>query len=107
MAHEALGTLAQLLTQMIRRSMSIDWTRKESVRAKMRIEVRKPLARCGYPPDLQKAAVAPHSRQRVSHPLARLPVATASLQPEDGVTLSPANGAVADLDSAPPDGTFD
>ncbi len=37
--------------------MSIDWTRKESVRAKMRIEVRKLLARYGYPPDLQKAAV--------------------------------------------------
>jgi Domain of unknown function (DUF3387) len=29
----------------------------ESVRAKMRIEVRKLLARYGYPPDLQRAAV--------------------------------------------------
>ena len=57
MAHESLRTLAQLLTQTIRGSMSIDWTRKESVRAKMRIEVRKLLARYGYPPDLQKAAV--------------------------------------------------
>jgi type I restriction enzyme R subunit len=35
----------------------VDWTRKEGVRAKMRIEVRKMLARYGYPPDLQKAAV--------------------------------------------------
>jgi type I restriction enzyme, R subunit len=57
MAHEALRTLAHLLTQTIRGSMSIDWTRKENVRAKLRIEVRKLLARYGYPPDLQKAAV--------------------------------------------------
>lgn len=57
MAHEQLRLLAQVLVQTIRKSATIDWTRKESVRAKMRIEVRKLLARYGYPPDLQKAAV--------------------------------------------------
>ena len=57
MQHEQLRMLAQVLVQTIRTSASIDWTRKESVRAKMRIEVRKALARYGYPPDLQKAAV--------------------------------------------------
>ncbi|WP_316171513.1 MULTISPECIES: type I restriction endonuclease subunit R [unclassified Bradyrhizobium] len=57
MAHETLRTLAQLLVQTIRNSATIDWTHKEGVRAKMRIEVRKLLARYGYPPDLQKAAV--------------------------------------------------
>ncbi len=57
MAHEKLRILAQVLVQTIRKSATIDWTRKESVRAKMRIEVRKLLARYGYPPDLQKAAV--------------------------------------------------
>jgi type I restriction enzyme, R subunit len=57
MAHEQLRLLAQLLVQTIRGSAAIDWTRKESVRAKMRIEVRKLLARYGYPPDLQRAAV--------------------------------------------------
>ncbi|MBX9827602.1 MAG: type I restriction endonuclease subunit R [Xanthobacteraceae bacterium] len=57
MAHEQLRILAQVLVQTIRGSATIDWTRKESVRAKMRIEVRKLLARYGYPPDLQKAAV--------------------------------------------------
>ncbi len=57
MAHEQLRLLAQVLVQTIRGSATIDWTRKESVRAKMRIEVRKLLARYGYPPDLQKAAV--------------------------------------------------
>jgi type I restriction enzyme R subunit len=57
MAHEQLRILAQVLVQTIRGSATIDWTRKESVRAKMRIEVRKLLATYGYPPDLQKAAV--------------------------------------------------
>ena len=57
MAHEQLRVLAQMLTRTIRGSAAIDWTRKESVRAKMRIEVRKLLARYGYPPDLQKVAV--------------------------------------------------
>lgn len=57
MAHDTLRTLAKLLVQTIRASATIDWTRKEGVRAKMRIEVRKLLARYGYPPDLQKAAV--------------------------------------------------
>lgn len=52
-----LRTLAQVLTTTIRASATIDWTRKESVRAKMRIEVRKLLARYGYPPDLQRVAV--------------------------------------------------
>jgi type I restriction enzyme, R subunit len=57
MQHEQLRVLAQVLVQTIRSSASIDWAHKEGVRAKMRIEVRKTLARYGYPPDLQKAAV--------------------------------------------------
>jgi type I restriction enzyme, R subunit len=56
-AHEQLRLLAQLLVRTIHGSATIDWTKKESVRAKMRIEVRKLLARYGYPPDLQRAAV--------------------------------------------------
>jgi type I site-specific restriction-modification system R (restriction) subunit len=57
MAHEQLRLLAQMLVRAIHGSATIDWTKKESVRAKMRIEVRKLLARYGYPPDLQRAAV--------------------------------------------------
>ena len=57
MERETLRTLAQLLVKTIRSTVTVDWTQKESVRAKMRIEVRKLLARYGYPPDLQKAAV--------------------------------------------------
>ena len=57
MAHEQLRLLAQMLVRAIHSSATLDWTKKESVRAKMRIEVRKLLARYGYQPDLQRAAV--------------------------------------------------
>jgi type I restriction enzyme R subunit len=57
MAHEQLRLLAQMLVHTVQRSATIDWTKKESVRAKMRIEVRKLLSQHGYPPDLQRAAV--------------------------------------------------
>jgi type I restriction enzyme R subunit len=57
MAVEELRVLAQALVRQIRNSATIDWTKKASVQAKMRLEVRKLLARYGYPPDLQKAAV--------------------------------------------------
>ena len=46
-----------MLAQTIRASASIDWTKKDCARVKMRIEVRKMLARYGYPPNLQKVAV--------------------------------------------------
>jgi type I restriction enzyme, R subunit len=54
MAHEQLRVLAQMLVKIIRVSASIDWTKKESVRAKMRIEVRKMLARYDYPPTCKR-----------------------------------------------------
>ena len=57
MKHEELRVLAQALVSIIRQSVTVDWTQKESVRARMRIEVRKLLAKYGYPPDLQRAAV--------------------------------------------------
>jgi len=37
--------------------MTIDWNLRESVRAKMRVMVKKLLRKYGYPPDQQKKAV--------------------------------------------------
>jgi len=48
---------AELVTQ-VRKSVAIDWTIRESARAKIRVMVRKILRRYGYPPDLQKEAVS-------------------------------------------------
>ena len=41
---------------MIRNSVTIDWTQRESVQAGMRLRVKKILRRYGYPPDKEKKA---------------------------------------------------
>ena len=40
----------------MRKNVSIDWTLKQSARARIRIVVKRILRRYGYPPDLQEAA---------------------------------------------------
>lgn len=47
---------AELITQ-VRKSVTIDWTLRESARAKIRVMVKRILNRHGYPPDLQADAV--------------------------------------------------
>jgi type I restriction enzyme R subunit len=47
---------AELITQ-VKKSVSIDWTLRESARARIRVMVKRILNRYGYPPDLQDAAV--------------------------------------------------
>jgi hypothetical protein len=40
----------------VRRNTTIDWAEKESVRAKLRLMVKRALRRHGYPPDKQETA---------------------------------------------------
>ncbi len=47
---------AELITQ-VRKSVTIDWTLRETARAKIRVMVRRILNKYGYPPDLQDEAV--------------------------------------------------
>lgn len=56
MQHEKLRELAVVLTERVRTNASIDWTLKESARAKLRVIVKRTLRQYGYPPDLQKLA---------------------------------------------------
>ena len=56
MGDDTLRSLAQVLVQRVRQNMSIDWTIKESARAKLRTTVRRLLREYGYPPDQQKLA---------------------------------------------------
>ncbi|MCZ7652134.1 MAG: type I restriction endonuclease subunit R [Thermoanaerobaculia bacterium] len=58
MGDAALAAIAHDLVAAIRRSVAIDWTQKESVRAAMRTRVRRLLRQHGYPPDKSEAAVA-------------------------------------------------
>ena len=52
-----LKTSARELVDTIRRSATIDWTLKESVRARMRSRIKRLLTKYKYPPDKQEQAV--------------------------------------------------
>ncbi len=56
MQKEKLRELAVVLTETIRQNASIDWTIKESVKAKLKVAVKRILRKYGYPPDMQKLA---------------------------------------------------
>jgi type I restriction enzyme R subunit len=53
---ENLRFIARELLKTIRENVSIDWTAKESVRAKLRVMVKRVLRKYGYPPDKQEKA---------------------------------------------------
>ncbi len=53
---ETLKIIAQELVETVKRNVSIDWTVKESVRAKLRVIVKRVLRKHGYPPDKQEEA---------------------------------------------------
>jgi type I restriction enzyme R subunit len=54
---ETLKKIAHELTESLRQNMSIDWSKRESVRAKLRLLVRRILRKYKYPPDKQDSAV--------------------------------------------------
>ena len=56
MGDQTLAIIARELVRRVRENVSIDWTIKENVRAKMRVLVRRILRQYGYPPDLQETA---------------------------------------------------
>ncbi|WP_227430512.1 type I restriction endonuclease subunit R [Psychrobacter sp. I-STPA6b] len=56
MSKEKLRELAVVLTESIRNSVSVDWTVRESARAKIRTTVKRLLKKYGYPPDMEALA---------------------------------------------------
>jgi type I restriction enzyme R subunit len=57
MGDDKLKVIAAELITQVRKSVSIDWTLRESARAKIRVMVKRILNKYGYPPDLQEEAV--------------------------------------------------
>jgi len=57
LGNETLRVLAQEVAKRIRASVTIDWVEKQSVHARMRIEVKRLLKQFGYPPDLSPKAI--------------------------------------------------
>ena len=53
---DTLKDIARELVDMVRKNVTIDWTVKESVRARLRIMVKRILRKHGYPPDKEEQA---------------------------------------------------
>ena len=54
---ETLKKIVQELTQSLRDNLTVDWSERESVRAKLRLMVKRVLKKYKYPPDQQDGAV--------------------------------------------------
>ena len=58
LSDETLKKIAHELTQSLRHNLTVDWSARESVRAKLRLMVKRILRKYKYPPDLQEGAIA-------------------------------------------------
>jgi len=56
MEQDKLRELAVVLYEKVKANASIDWTIMESVKAKLKVIVKRTLRQYGYPPDMQKLA---------------------------------------------------
>ena len=57
MGDDKLKVIAAELITQVKKSVTIDWTLRESARAKIKVMVKRILNKHGYPPDLQEEAV--------------------------------------------------
>jgi type I restriction enzyme R subunit len=57
LGNETLKNIAREIAEKVRKNATIDWTMKESARAKLMVIVRRTLNKYGYPPDKQQKAV--------------------------------------------------
>ena len=53
---ETLRKMATELSKTIKNNLSIDWTLRENIQAKLRVSIKRLLRKYGYPPDKQKVA---------------------------------------------------
>jgi type I restriction enzyme R subunit len=56
MGKDELKVIATELVTQVRKSVTIDWTLRESARAKIKVLVKRILRKHGYPPDLEEEA---------------------------------------------------
>ena len=63
LSDETLKKIAHELTESLRKNITVDWSARESVRARLRLMVKRILRKYKYPPDQQEAAVALVLRQ--------------------------------------------
>lgn len=54
---DTLKAIARELFEAVRRNATVDWDKKEQVRAMLRSRIRRLLKKYRYPPDRQEAAI--------------------------------------------------
>jgi type I restriction enzyme R subunit len=57
MGNEELRVIATELVLTVRQNARVDWWRRDDVRKKMRVSIRRILRKHGFPPDLQSDAI--------------------------------------------------
>lgn len=57
MFHTRLMNFVHELTEIIQRSATIDWSERETTRARMRVEIKRLLKKYDYPPEKREGAV--------------------------------------------------
>ena len=57
LSDETLKKIAHELAENLRQNLTVDWSQRESVQAKLRLMVKRILRKYKYPPDQQEAAV--------------------------------------------------
>ena len=53
---ETLKKITHEMAESLRKNLSVDWSARESVRAKLRLMVKRTMRKYKYPPDQQDAA---------------------------------------------------
>ncbi|MBZ0094365.1 MAG: DUF3387 domain-containing protein [Sulfuricella sp.] len=56
MGNDELKVIAAELVTQVRKSVTIDWSVRESARARIKVMVKRILKKHGFPPDLQEEA---------------------------------------------------
>ena len=89
MQDEVLVEMAHELTELIRRSRTVDWDKKESARAYMRTQVKHLLRKYKYPPEKAKGAVDVVIKQaELMSGNIRLEENVYTFQPETGYSMA-------------------
>ena len=57
LSDETMKKIAHELTESLRQNLTVDWSERASVQAKLRLMVKRILRKYKYPPDQQDAAV--------------------------------------------------
>jgi type I restriction enzyme R subunit len=57
LSDETLKKIAHELTESLKQNLTVDWSSRESVRARLRIMVKRILKKYKYPPDKQESAI--------------------------------------------------